>query len=505
MENVMHPMELWLLPILILLAYVPQGFAFWLFFNHFLLPRRSLGALIAVLSLFYLAKAVLAAYLTPLYSVGVHLAAYMVISVFFFCGGKLQKIFFVLYYTAATIAIEMLALYAGSGLIRLGILGRGRMDAGLWVVPFLLVLGGIIAVIGVLRLFKINSPFSLPGKEWGILSLVPGGSLLVILAGLPGQADLNNLLQMKLPGGFIAGCAAVLVINVAVMLLYQRLMARLQLEQNNLLLQRQIREYVRKQDENRKTAHLRHDLNHIMSGLEAWLKGKQWSGDARKAGNAEDAENVGTTGNIRNTRTTGTTGEAGITGINGITGTAGTAGSSTAAASYLLDLISRYKSDGEGKLGLISTGQPVIDSICNEKIEEAARHGIKVGVHAAIPSDLQLTHKEIELALILGNALDNAIEAVLRLGEDERGGGAEPPIVLELVYQEGLLLIALRNAANSVIHDKRGSYLSSKRAGEQSGFGLDSIRYGVERLQGNVTFRYEDGSFKMTVVLPIAP
>lgn len=459
MGTEINPVVFWLLPLLIILAYLPQGIAFWLFFRHFLLLRRSAGALIATLAVFYLAKSILIANLSPLHSAGIHLGAYLLITMFFFYGSKLQKIFFALYYTAITIAIEMLALYAGSGLVRLGIFGSGRGDALLWVVPFLLVLGGIITVVGVLRLFKVNSPFSLPDKDWGILGLVPAGSLLVMLAGFPEQGNLNDVLQMNLSESFVAGCAAILMINVAVMLLYQRLMIRLQLEQNNLLLQLQIREYARKLDEHRENARLQHDLKHMVSGLEALLKGRQRTGDSGSA------ENAG----------------------------------------YLSELIARYTSGGNEQLGFISTGQPVIDSICNEKIGEAARLGITVEVHAAIPSDLQLMDKEIELALIVGNALDNAVEGVLRLSQDERANAGGPPVVFELAYQEGLLFLSLCNAASLVQYNGRDSFFSSKRAGEQTGFGLDSIRYGVERLQGSVTFRYEDGKFKMTAVLPIAP
>jgi hypothetical protein len=498
MGNAINPMTLWLLPILIILVYLPQGIAFWLFFRHFLFLRRRTGALIAALALFYLAKSILMDNLSPLYSTGMHLTAYFLITISFFYGSMLQKLFFTLYYTTVTLAIEMMALYAGGGLVRLGVLSGVREGALLQVLPFLLVLGGIIAVVGVLRLFKAGSPISLPGKDWGILTLVPAGSLFLMLAGLPGQGNLSDMLQMKLSGSFVAGCAAILIINIAVMLLYQRLITRLQLEQNNLLLQLQIKEYARKLDENRKYERLQHDLKHLVSGLEAFLKGRQRTGSPSPGGFG-DAENA------RNSEAIGTARVAVSAGIAEYTSNTRNTGDDTAAASYLSELIARYTTGGDEQLGFISTGQTVIDSICNEKIGEAARHGIAVEAHAAIPSDLGLTNKEIELALIVGNALDNAVEGVLRLSQDERANAGEPPILLELAYQDGLLFLSLSNAASLTEHSGRDSFLSSKRGGGQPGFGLDSIRYGVERLQGSVAFRYEDARFKMTAVLPMAP
>ncbi|MNB99742.1 sensory histidine kinase DcuS [compost metagenome] len=118
--------------------------------------------------------------------------------------------------------------------------------------------------------------------------------------------------------------------------------------------------------------------------------------------------------------------------------------------------------------------------------------------HFRIPQDLSLAGKEVDIAIILGNALDNAIEGVQRLPESEQN-----VIELEVIYTEGLLVISLKNPASLLTEDGQGSFLSSKRNFGSRGFGIESIEYAVQQLQGSVSFRYENGQFMMLAVLPL--
>lgn len=124
------------------------------------------------------------------------------------------------------------------------------------------------------------------------------------------------------------------------------------------------------------------------------------------------------------------------------------------------------------------------------------------GTRLPIPRDLPLSGKEVELAVILGNALDNAMEGFMRLDPPEREA-EQQPIVLEMAYGDGLLVLSVYNASLLVHIDGKGMVLSAKRRGAKPGIGLQSIRYGVDRFGGSVTFRYEKRRFIATAVLPI--
>ena len=58
---------------------------------------------------------------------------------------------------------------------------------------------------------------------------------------------------------------------------------------------------------------------------------------------------------------------------------------------------------------LLKTGNTSADAILSAKIAQAKAHGIDVNVKAFIPDKLLLT--DVELGIVIGNLLDNAIEA----------------------------------------------------------------------------------------------
>ena len=67
---------------------------------------------------------------------------------------------------------------------------------------------------------------------------------------------------------------------------------------------------------------------------------------------------------------------------------------------------------------VIKTGNPMTDAILNSKISLAKAKGIEVVADAHIP--VRLKSSEIDLCCILGNLFDNAIEASMKLPEDQR-------------------------------------------------------------------------------------
>ena len=67
---------------------------------------------------------------------------------------------------------------------------------------------------------------------------------------------------------------------------------------------------------------------------------------------------------------------------------------------------------------VIKTGNPMTDAILNSKISLAKSKGIRVVADAHIP--VKLKSSEIDLCCIIGNLFDNAIEASVKLPEEQR-------------------------------------------------------------------------------------
>lgn len=139
---------------------------------------------------------------------------------------------------------------------------------------------------------------------------------------------------------------------------------------------------------------------------------------------------------------------------------------------------------------LCYTGNNAVDSIVNIKGSLAQTYGIdficKVNIITNIKTD------ELELCRIIGNALDNAVEGCQR---------AEIPhkhIWISITEEWEKLLLVITNTSDEV----DVSVLSStKKEKGIHGIGISSIKSSVERLGGLVKFDYEDGIFKLSIMV----
>lgn len=328
-----------------------------------------------------------------------------------------------------------------SGIQHIPLNAEGIDTVNFWWLSFaflFVVLLSIMLCLLLLRLFKVDTTTLLSNQDWAVLNLVSAGSLLIIIVNLRHSSDK----PFDIPFDFVFILLGILVINVAVMFIYQKLMKRMQIELHNHVLQQQVKDYTSKLKDNQEAQRLRHDLNHVLILIHSLLD----------EGAVQEAKR------------------------------------------YIAELASTQEA-GEK---YISSGNIAIDAIYNEKFAKAELHQVTMQSHFCIPQDLLLAGKEVEIAIILGNALDNAIEGVQRLPESEQN-----VIGLEVIYCDGLLVISLKNPASLLTEDGQGSFLSSKRNFGRRGFGIESIEYAVQQLQGSVSFRYENGQFMMLAVLPL--
>lgn len=138
---------------------------------------------------------------------------------------------------------------------------------------------------------------------------------------------------------------------------------------------------------------------------------------------------------------------------------------------------------------VVKTGNRMADAILNSKLSLASEREIQVKAEANIP--VSLTVSELDLCIIIGNLLDNAIDACMELPPEER---------LIRIYMEmkgNYLYLALTNTAGG---QKKKSFASTK--GEGHGFGISRIDAIVKKYGGYVTRASEDGAFSTEVLLP---
>ncbi len=142
---------------------------------------------------------------------------------------------------------------------------------------------------------------------------------------------------------------------------------------------------------------------------------------------------------------------------------------------------------------VIKTGNRMTDAILNSKISLAKSKSIKITAEAFIPT--LLSTPELDLCVILGNLLDNAIEASMSLPEEER-------IIRVYMDVKGtqLYLSVTNFTAGKKLKKVGAGFLSTK--GEGHGFGLVRMDSVVKRLGGYINRNSEDGAFTTEVLLP---
>ena len=142
---------------------------------------------------------------------------------------------------------------------------------------------------------------------------------------------------------------------------------------------------------------------------------------------------------------------------------------------------------------VLKTGRVMVDAILNGKISIAAQHQIPVKAKAKIPAEARIN--DVDLCVVIGNLMDNAIEENRRLAEEQRF------IRIYIGTKNTYLYISVTNAAGSKAVRTGGLFRSVK--GKEHGFGLYRVT-GIVRKYGGV-FRAdsEDGGFTAEALIPL--
>lgn len=126
--------------------------------------------------------------------------------------------------------------------------------------------------------------------------------------------------------------------------------------------------------------------------------------------------------------------------------------------------------------------------------EEAEKEQIKMTMQVSLFEELPIT--DTEVCIILGNLLENAIEACRRMESQDRF------IDLELTMVSSTLLVFLvKNSYEGVVQRTQdGTFLSSKTKGRK-GIGLSSVLDITEKYNGVSRFEYKGQVFQVSLLL----
>ncbi len=140
---------------------------------------------------------------------------------------------------------------------------------------------------------------------------------------------------------------------------------------------------------------------------------------------------------------------------------------------------------------LLKTGNVSLDAILSAKIAQAKAEKIAVTVKANVPDTLTIS--DLELSIIVGNLLDNAIEAC-------RTVPGERFIRIFISIKGNMLYFSMLNAAGAK-RKKTGSLFVTRKDGVH-GFGLRRAEAIIEEHGGWVKYNSENGAFTSEFLVP---
>lgn len=163
------------------------------------------------------------------------------------------------------------------------------------------------------------------------------------------------------------------------------------------------------------------------------------------------------------------------------------------AKKYIHELL-----NGENYLkinSIMNSGNIVVDALINYKYMEMQRLKIELETHIEIPYNMEFN--DADICVILGNCLDNSIEAVSMIENLQL-----KKISIELIYRKSNLLLKIMNPYNGILKsDTRGEYITTKENARNHGIGLKSVKKAVQKYNGLVEINSENGIFRVQILL----
>lgn len=143
----------------------------------------------------------------------------------------------------------------------------------------------------------------------------------------------------------------------------------------------------------------------------------------------------------------------------------------------------------------IKTGNIMADAIINSKVALAENNRIKINVKAQVNKKIVVS--DIDLCVIIGNLMDNAIDACLLIENEEKR--------FIRIYVGKLKEQMYISVTNATCEDKRNStnIFASKKGGMMHGHGLRRVDTTVIKYQGYLNRQNEPGVFATEILLPL--
>lgn len=150
---------------------------------------------------------------------------------------------------------------------------------------------------------------------------------------------------------------------------------------------------------------------------------------------------------------------------------------------YIGQAVSYMKIDKK----VIDSGNSEIDCLLNYKLRNIEEMNIKLETKFVLPHELFINVFDINI--VLGNLIDNALEALKQCDERE--------LIVRLTYSKGVMFITIKNSfsGNIKIDSNNQKLFTTKKDLKNHGLGLQSVQYTIDKYYGTMEIETTEKMF----------
>ncbi len=142
----------------------------------------------------------------------------------------------------------------------------------------------------------------------------------------------------------------------------------------------------------------------------------------------------------------------------------------------------------------VNSGNVEVDSLLNYKINEAIELGAELKIDINIPSSFSM--ELFDLVVILGNLLDNSLDAIKKVSEKY--------LSIDMKFEKSMLFIKVKNTFDGTIINCNDRILTTKNNKDNHGLGLISIENIISKYDGSLDTEYSSNIFSVDIILYIS-
>lgn len=161
-----------------------------------------------------------------------------------------------------------------------------------------------------------------------------------------------------------------------------------------------------------------------------------------------------------------------------------------------LDYLKNYDNILSHNKSEVLTSHKILNAILLAKKELCVEHNIRLNLDINIPSQLSIS--DFDLCILVGNLIDNAIEASQKIAPT---GHAYIQVKSAIINQN--FIFDIKNNFDGVVNLTPQKILTTKKDKLNHGLGLSNVHSTVNKYQGTCQFTFHEDIFSSLIMIPL--